>query len=145
MMKQEHPYSDIINHRYQKSVNKGNVSVSDRAAQFSSFDALTGYGDAVSETGRLTEAEIELDEETKTALDAKLQFLLARLDEKPDISVVYFVADKHKSGGKYLQKNGFLAAFHTKKRLICLTDKTQIPIEHILEIHSTLFDRFYDE
>ncbi len=144
-MKKEHPYSDILGYPYQKNIQKSKTTVSDRAAQFSSFDALTGYGDAVSETGRLTEAEIELDEETKTALDAKLQFLLAKLDEKPDISVVYFVPDKNKSGGKYLQKNGFLAGFHTKKRLICLTDKAQIPVEHILEIHSTLFDRFYDE
>ena len=35
------------------------MPVSDRAAQFSPFAALTGYGDAVLETERLTEARFD--------------------------------------------------------------------------------------
>ena len=38
----------------------------DRAAQFSPFAALSGHGDAIAETARLTDARRELDEETQT-------------------------------------------------------------------------------
>ena len=117
----------------------------DRAAQFSSFAALVGYEDAVKETGRLTETKIELDEETKTVIDGRLQFLMANIDAEPEISLVYFVPDHKKSGGKYAKTNGILTKIDTKKRLVILKDKTQIPIEHILELDSPLFDRFSEE
>ena len=38
------------------------MSMIDRAAQFSPFAALTGHGEAVSETARLTSIRAELDE-----------------------------------------------------------------------------------
>ena len=66
-----------------------------RAAQFSPFSALTGYGDAVDETIRLTDEQIELDEETKAMLNLKLQFLL----ENPQTEAVftYFQKEKKKT------------------------------------------------
>ena len=45
------------------------MPMSDRAAQFAPFAALTGYDAAIKETGRLTDERIELDEEALTALD----------------------------------------------------------------------------
>ena len=41
------------------------MSMEDRAAQFSPFAALTGYGDVILETQRLTDEKVELDEEAK--------------------------------------------------------------------------------
>ena len=41
------------------------MPVSDRAAQFIPFMALTGYEDAVEETARLTDRKIDLDETQK--------------------------------------------------------------------------------
>ena len=35
------------------------MSMHDRAAQFSPFAALNGYSDAIAETGRLVETEVE--------------------------------------------------------------------------------------
>ena len=45
------------------------MPVSDRAAQFIPFMALTGYEDAVEETARLTDRKIDLDETQKNLLD----------------------------------------------------------------------------
>ena len=55
-------YDDIINLPHYQSPNRAHMTNYDRAAQFSPFAALTGYDDAVSETARLTDRKIELDE-----------------------------------------------------------------------------------
>ena len=66
------PYEDIINLPHHVSSTRPRMPMADRAAQFSSFRALSGYGDAVKETARLTGQRIELDESTKAVLDEKL-------------------------------------------------------------------------
>ena len=56
-------YDDIINLPHHVSSTRPQMSMIDRAAQFSPFAALTGYDAAIKETGRLTDEKIELDEE----------------------------------------------------------------------------------
>jgi len=48
-------YDDIINLPHHVSTSHPHMSTLDRAAQFSPFSALTGYGAAVKETARLTD------------------------------------------------------------------------------------------
>ena len=55
-------YSDIINLPHPDPRTRPRMSLSDRAAQFAPFAALTGYDDAITEEGRLTSSKIELDE-----------------------------------------------------------------------------------
>lgn len=57
-------YDDIIDLPRPKSKHEP-MPMSDRAAQFSPFAALTGYGDAIDETARLTDHRIELSEEER--------------------------------------------------------------------------------
>ena len=47
-------YSDIIHLPHHVSKTHPQMSMHDRAAQFSPFAALTGYDSAISETARLT-------------------------------------------------------------------------------------------
>ncbi|MBO5548963.1 MAG: hypothetical protein J5954_04980 [Prevotella sp.] len=55
-------YDDIINHPHHVSKVHPQMSLLARAAQFSPFAALTGYGDAISETAvRHTDTMIEGD------------------------------------------------------------------------------------
>ena len=69
-------YSDIINLPHHVSKTRPQMPMSDRAAQFSPFAALTGYDDAVKETARLTDRKIELDEEQLQKLDRKFQRII---------------------------------------------------------------------
>ena len=69
-------YDDIINEKYPFELKHQRMNEYDRCAQFMPFSALTGYKEAVQETGRLTEKEIILDEEKKEILDIKLNNIL---------------------------------------------------------------------
>ena len=111
----------------------------DRAAQFSPFAALTGYEEAIYETGRLTEERAELDEEEKAILDRKQRLLLEKLDELPTLTVTYFVPDEKKSGGAYIRKAGNLKKINPSERWMLLTDGTKIPLDDVMSIESKLF------
>lgn len=72
-----------------------------KAAQFSPFAALTGYDAAILETGRITDEKIKLDDDAFYALNLKLQILVDRLNEKPEVTFIYFKSDERKIGGEY--------------------------------------------
>lgn len=72
-MRMNNRYNEIINLPHHVSKTRPQMPMSDRAAQFAPFAALTGYDSAIRETGRLTDEKIELDEEALTALDMKFQ------------------------------------------------------------------------
>ena len=125
-------YDDIINLPYRKSTKRPRMEIINRAAQFAPFSALTGYETAVKETARQTDKKIELDEYMKEEINLKLQSLLISEDNQAEIT--YFVPDKRKSGGKYETKIGTVAKIKDFERTIIFSDKTEIPIEDILEI-----------
>ena len=55
-------YRDIINLPHHVSKTRSQMPMSDRAAQFAPFAALTGYDEAIKETGRLAEDKFESEE-----------------------------------------------------------------------------------
>ena len=132
-------YDDIINLPHHVSKIRPQMSMLDRAAQFSPFAALTGYDAAIKETGRLTDEKIELDEDTKAALDMKQAYLTEMVDDQPKISVTYFLPDSRKSGGAYVTVTGNLKRFDEYERLLILTDGRKIPMDEIADIESDLF------
>ncbi|MBR1823916.1 MAG: hypothetical protein IJ779_06760 [Ruminococcus sp.] len=113
------------------------MSMHDRAAQFSPFAALVGYGDAVAETARLVDSRIELTEDELNELDNSLNRLLDMLDEQPEITVTYFVPDKHKSGGMYVEKSGTVRIFDSYAQELVFTDQDRINIQDIIRIEIT--------
>ena len=127
-------YDDIINLPHHISKKHPRLSIEQRAAQFAPFAALTGYGDAIKETTRLTEYRIELNEEEKESLDKKLQDLKSKISTNPQVTITYFVPDIKKSGGKYITKIGDLKKIDEYKKIVILEDKTIIPIKEIIEI-----------
>ena len=70
-----HKYDDIINMPHHVSESRAHMPMLDRTAQFSPFDALTGYDAAVVETARLTDQKLELDETQKEHISEHLQVL----------------------------------------------------------------------
>ena len=132
-------YEDIINLPHHVSKTRPQMSMLDRAAQFSPFAALTGYDAAIKETGRLTDEKIELDEDTKAALDMKQAYLIEMIDERPEITIIYFLPDARKVGGAYVTVTGNLKRFDEYERLLILTNGKKIPMDDIADIESDLF------
>ena len=132
-------YEDILNLPDHVTKTRRQMSMLDRAAQFSPFAALTGYDDAIKETGRLTDEKIEMDEDRKAALDMKQAYLIEMIDEQPEISITYFLPDAKKSGGAYVTVTGNLKRFDEYERLLILTDGKKIPMDDIADIESDLF------
>ena len=132
-------YKDIINLPHKQSTRRPHMSLLDRAAQFAPFAALTGYDDAVKETARLTDEKIEMSEENLNVLNMKYQILVDRLDEEHEVVFTYFIPDKNKSGGAYVENRGVVKKVDDYERLITLYDGTKIPMDDVLTIDGDIF------
>ena len=128
------PYDDMLNLPHPTSRRHPQMSLSDRAAQFAPFAALSGHGTAIAETARLTERRIELDEDVKAALDFKQQMLMDRIDEHPDVSVTWIQPDGKKDGGRYVTTTGRLKRIDEVERVLVMEDKTTVPLDDIISI-----------
>ena len=95
------PYEDILHMPRPVSQKHPPMAIHERSAQFSPFAALTGYDDAIIESRRLTDRQIELSEEEQHHLDEIQQKLLPLLPQRPVVTVTYFVPDERKEGGHY--------------------------------------------
>ena len=127
-------YADIINLPHYISKTRPQMDIIDRAAQFSPFAALTGYEEAVKETGRLTEEFAELDESRKSILDDKLQQVFKRIKEHPVIAITYFEPDKKKHGGAYLNLVEKVKKIDMFEGCIVMENGQRILFERIYEI-----------
>ena len=97
------PYEDIVDLPRHVSRTRPQMSMEARAAQFAPFAALTGYGDAVAETARLTEEEIELSDSAAEELDRKIR---GAMTGGRAVTIKYFVRDERKAGGEYGSATG---------------------------------------
>ena len=130
-------YDDIIDLPHHISASRPQMPMLDRAAQFQPFQALTGYEDAVHETARLTDERVELTEDEKVLLDAKLQKLADRLSSQPRVTVTWFQPDKRKAGGAYVTTTGQLKKIGDFEGVLILVGGKRIVIENILNIQIT--------
>ena len=128
-----------MGHPHHVSKTRPQMPMSDRAAQFASFAALTGYDAAIKETGRLTDERIELDVEVLSALDMKYQLLMEALDEAPEVIITYFRPDERKAGGKYVSAVGAVKKIDDFERRITMQDGAKIPMDDVLSIEGELF------
>ena len=129
-----HQYDDIIRLQRPDSGRRARMSLYDRAAQFSPFAALTGFNDAIAETGRQTQDRIELDRDALDRLDEQMQGLLEVLDSQPEAEVVWFRYDERKAGGSYVTTTGHVKKVDTYLEQMIFTDGRSIPLGEVLSV-----------
>lgn len=125
-------YADMLDLPHHVSDHRRPMSMENRAAQFSPFAALVGYGDAVLETARLTDAETELDEQTLSLMDSAW----TRIQKEPgaEVSVMYFVPDARKEGGHYETITGIVRDVDDFRKVLRLQGGTEIEITRIVNL-----------
>ncbi len=138
----DHQYDDIINMKHHKSKKHPPMSLYARSAQFAPFAALTGYEDAVRETAREVGNRVEIDDEFKKILDEKIQILTEQIKKKPEVIFTYFIPDFKKEGGAYVSVTGIVKKIDVYSQNIILEDKTEIPINDIIDISGEIFKIF---
>ena len=102
-----------------------------RAAQFAPFAALTGYEEAVAETGRLTDARIQISEDQKDILDGRLNMALQT--GRP-VTITFFVEDKRKAGGSYETCAGRIQSVSSRDAAVIMEDGRELAVDDILDI-----------
>lgn len=129
-------YDDILHLPHPTSAKHPRMPVSERAAIFSPFAALSGHGAAIAETARLTDRRVELDEDTRAELDRRQAVLLKHIAEQPEVTVTWFQPDERKDGGAYLTVTGRLKKIDEVERTLNLQDGTAIPLENVIDLES---------
>ena len=137
-------YDDIINLPHHVSKNHPRMSMVQRAAQFAPFAALVGHEAMIAETARVTDAEIDLGEETIQMLNQKMSYLKERLKEHPAVTITYFLPDPKKSGGEYLTTSGIIKKIDDFEHTIVMENGTIIPLHATLDLDSEIFNFMND-
>ena len=127
-------YDDIKDMTRPQYPNLPPMPVYDRAAQFSPFAALVGYEDAVEETERLTDSRREMEQDEINELNARLQELSDRLQDRPKIRVTFFIRDKKKEGGSYASKVGNVRTIDRFNNVILFADGASVPVRDMYSI-----------
>ena len=127
-------YDDVIHLQRPLSKKHPPMPMAKRAAQFLPFAALTGFEGEIAEAARLTEEARSLGEDALVALDEQLSLLRQRMGEQPAVSVVRFVPDERKAGGRYETVTGRLRRLDEANRVLILTDGLRIDLDTIAEL-----------
>ncbi len=138
-MEKKGKYDSIIHLPHHVSPTRRRMTMVERGAQFSPFAALTGYGAAVEEAGRLTSSRQTLSEEEAALLDRKQQLLREMVAERPRVTVTYFVEDDQKEGGAYVTLSGHLKRMDLFHRQMVLEEGISIPLDDIAAIEGECF------
>lgn len=127
-------YDDIIDLPHYEPKHK-RMTMENRAAQFAPFAALTGHGAAIAETARLTDSMTELSTDEQLRLSRILNYAYEKHFE---VSLIYFIPDSRKAGGKYENVSGIIKKINDTDRTIILSTGQNIPLDLIYDIKLNL-------
>lgn len=127
-------YDDIINLPHYELKYHTRMSIEKRAGQFSPFAALTGYDDEIKETARLTSNKINIDEDKTIKINNELNKIKLVIKDKPKVRITYFIKDKNKDGGKYVDKIITIKNIDFVYDYIITIDKIKINFDDIFDM-----------
>ena len=107
------------------------MSMSDRAAQFAPFAALTGHKEAVLEQQRITQTKRILSNEEKLEINEKI---IELMNLKSKCRITYFEKDQKKSGGKYYTATYTFKRLDELNKTLIFKENVQIQIDDIADI-----------
>ena len=123
-------YDDIIN--VKRPISKHpKLSISQRAAIFNPFQAMTGYDEEIIETNRYVESRMPMGDDLLDELNNMVQYVLVNPD--CEYSITYFVKDKLKDGGTYNTVEGLISKINLNDKFLII-DGTKILLDDLYQI-----------
>lgn len=107
------------------------MSMSDRAAQFAPFAALTGHKEAILEQQRITQTKRILSNEEKLEINEKI---IELMNLKSKCRIIYFEKDRTKSGGQYMESVLSFKRMDELNKTLFFKENIQIQIDDIVDI-----------
>lgn len=107
------------------------MSMSDRAAQFAPFAALTGHKEAILEQQRTTQTKRILSNEEKLEINEKI---VEMVKLKSKCRIIYFEKDRTKSGGQYMESVLSFKRIDELNKVLYFKENIQIQIDDIVGI-----------
>lgn len=107
------------------------MSMSDRAAQFAPFAALTGHKEAILEQQRITQTKRILSNEEKLEINEKI---IELMNLKSKCRIIYFEKDRTKSGGQYMESVLSFKRTDELNKVLYFKENIQIQIDDIVDI-----------
>ena len=147
----DHSYDDILHLSRPVSAKHPPMPMEARAAQFSPYDALSGYSDEIKETARITDGRVVLSAEEQDVLNAKIAVLVEEISEagkhgeKPTVDILYFVPDTKKDGGSFHEIAGTVRRVDTVNKMIVLAgnekaaDTVTLKLDDVVNIEGEVF------
>ena len=119
-------YADIFQLPHWQSPSRTPMSAYERAAQFSSFNALEGYEDMVGEEARVVGHMEPLTETEMEVLNQKINLIADVLEDghHPILTFTYFLNDSMKQGGSYVTMTERVRKIDAVNKKIQLYKKT---------------------
>ena len=127
-------YAQILHHPRPVSQQRLPMPVRDRAAQFAPFAALTGFDDAIGETGRVVEQPIFLAQDALEELDSAIRKIQDTIETQPEAEVVWFRPDSRKAGGCIHSARGRVKQVDIPGQLLLFADGKSVPLKEITSI-----------
>ena len=127
-------YTQILHHPRPVSQQRLPMPVRDRAAQFAPFAALTGFDDAIGETGRVVEQPIILAQDALEELDSAIRKIQDTIETQPEAEVVWFRPDSRKAGGCIHSARGRVKQVDIPGQLLLFADGKSVPLKEITSI-----------
>lgn len=128
----EDDYSDIISLPHHVSAHHEQMSLYNRAAQFSPFAALTGYDDALEKSTRRFVSRRDIAEEPAKAVNETIHEIQAIIGTRPLVRLTYFVkVMKNEHKGYYETIQAHVRRIDEMNRL-CLENGIKIPASDLI-------------
>lgn len=126
-------YDDMLDMEPPRNPMRLPMAMSQRAAQFAPFAALSGFDDAVAEQARETDDDIYLTEDCREQMSRLLTKLLAR-NPNPRVCLTYFEPDAHKQGGRMRRHVGRIYFVDSLTNELVFTDDTSVRLDAVRDI-----------
>lgn len=125
-------YDDILSMSYPHPSKHQRMEMRERAAQFSPFAALTGYGDIIDEEARHVDERPMLSDDEKAIINEKLQMISTH--PSLHVRLTCFSEDSLKRGGKITLKEGQATKLDKEKGTLYLESGIRVHFEDIISI-----------